>query len=303
MKIKEVCERTGLTDRTVRFYVEKGLLQVEGNVSNGRVNREYSEKDVEMLKDISKLREAGFSIQEILDMQNPKNNIQEIFKNHCKKLEEEHKRNEMVLNKLNQMYVDNTMSWHSIAQNLFRDSEELEHEFQFGKFDEPVVEGKKNILKMIKNKIAPMKRKILLLMCLILVVTGTIWGVGHWQNQRECTSIFAMTSVTFHKKWIEVEDDIVKCYADISTNPEETFGFEPYFFERKTVRIDRILFYDRLTPNVGSYLSVTFAINVPYGEAKELGLLRDDRFLDVEKILENEAYVKKYCVVLYGTYQ
>ena len=25
MKIKEVCGRTGLTERTVRFYVEKGL--------------------------------------------------------------------------------------------------------------------------------------------------------------------------------------------------------------------------------------------------------------------------------------
>jgi len=31
MKIKAVCERTGLTDRTIRYYIEEGLLSPSFN--------------------------------------------------------------------------------------------------------------------------------------------------------------------------------------------------------------------------------------------------------------------------------
>ena len=49
MKIKEVCERTGLTERTVRFYMQKGLIAPKGEWRNGREYSEFSETDVEML--------------------------------------------------------------------------------------------------------------------------------------------------------------------------------------------------------------------------------------------------------------
>ena len=38
MKMKEVTEQTGLTERTVRYYMEKGLIaphgETEGNIPN-----------------------------------------------------------------------------------------------------------------------------------------------------------------------------------------------------------------------------------------------------------------------------
>lgn len=66
MKIGAVCEQTGLTDRTVRFYTEEGLLS-PGYTKNylGRKSFDFSEEDVAMLKDIAVLRKYGFSIPEI----------------------------------------------------------------------------------------------------------------------------------------------------------------------------------------------------------------------------------------------
>ena len=43
MKINKVCELTGLTERTIRFYIEKGLLQTKMESVNGRINRDFME--------------------------------------------------------------------------------------------------------------------------------------------------------------------------------------------------------------------------------------------------------------------
>lgn len=66
MKIKEVCEKTDLTERAVRLYIENGLVAPSINESYyGRRNVEFSAEDVERLKSISVLRKAGFSIAQI----------------------------------------------------------------------------------------------------------------------------------------------------------------------------------------------------------------------------------------------
>jgi len=69
MKMKEVCERTGLTERTVRFYMQKGLISPSGEWRNGREYSDFSEEDIELLRAIATLRELSFSIEDILSMQ------------------------------------------------------------------------------------------------------------------------------------------------------------------------------------------------------------------------------------------
>ena len=70
MKIKEVSEKTELTERAIRLYIENGLVAPNVNESySGRRNIEFSEEDVERLKSISVLRKAGFSIAQIKLMQ------------------------------------------------------------------------------------------------------------------------------------------------------------------------------------------------------------------------------------------
>ena len=69
MKIKAVCEATGLTDRTVRYYIEEGLIAPSYTENYlGRRSYEYEESHVQQLKDISVLRKFGFSVAEIRQM-------------------------------------------------------------------------------------------------------------------------------------------------------------------------------------------------------------------------------------------
>ena len=69
MKMREICARTGLTDRTVRYWTEQGLLSPVREEQNGRLYFRFSEEDVTALENIALLRQAGFSIGQIGDMQ------------------------------------------------------------------------------------------------------------------------------------------------------------------------------------------------------------------------------------------
>ncbi len=87
MKLKEVCEATGLTRKTIRLYEEKGLLVPRKEERNGREYREYSQKDVETLREIATLRRAWFTMDEISRMQQDPETIGEIFPQYLQWLE------------------------------------------------------------------------------------------------------------------------------------------------------------------------------------------------------------------------
>ena len=66
MKIGAVCEQTGLTDRTVRYYTEEGLLNPSYTKNYlGRKTFDFSDNDVAMLRHIAVMRKYGFAIPEI----------------------------------------------------------------------------------------------------------------------------------------------------------------------------------------------------------------------------------------------
>lgn len=96
MKIKAVCEASGLTDRTVRYYIEEELI-FPAYTENylGRKTFDFSEADIQQLTDIAVLRKFGFSIAEIKEMiQNPQRIVQIIKDLQCRKqafIDEENK--------------------------------------------------------------------------------------------------------------------------------------------------------------------------------------------------------------------
>lgn len=66
MKIKEVSQQTGLTDKAIRLYIESGLVSPKiEEAYNGRKKIDFSGEDAERLKNIAVLRKAGFSINDI----------------------------------------------------------------------------------------------------------------------------------------------------------------------------------------------------------------------------------------------
>lgn len=67
LQIGEVAERTGVTQRTLRFYEEKGLLQPPSRMDGGF--RLYSEADVKRVERIRRLQDLlGISLADIKEM-------------------------------------------------------------------------------------------------------------------------------------------------------------------------------------------------------------------------------------------
>src|SRR5437660_9955035 len=67
LQIGEVAERLGVTQRTLRFYEEKGLLKPPTRMEGGF--RLYSDEDIERVEQIRQLQKLlGFSLAEIKEM-------------------------------------------------------------------------------------------------------------------------------------------------------------------------------------------------------------------------------------------
>ena len=69
MKIKEVSHQTGLTERTIRYYEQAGLISPASRTQNGKRFREYDDCDLAALEHIAALRRAMFTLDEVRRMQ------------------------------------------------------------------------------------------------------------------------------------------------------------------------------------------------------------------------------------------
>ena len=78
MKMKDVILKTGLPEKTIRYYELRGLVRPATERRNGRTYHEYSPADVEALCAVISLRKAQFSIEEILLMQSDPEKIPEV---------------------------------------------------------------------------------------------------------------------------------------------------------------------------------------------------------------------------------
>lgn len=70
MKMKELTQATGLSDRTVRYYIDNEVFRPEKRSRNyaGRNNYDFTENDVKQLEQIAVLRKYGFSIKMIKEL-------------------------------------------------------------------------------------------------------------------------------------------------------------------------------------------------------------------------------------------
>jgi len=70
MKIKQVCEATGLTDRAIRYYIEEGLVSPAYTENYmGRRAYDFTGEDVADLSHVATLRKFGFTVEEIRTVQ------------------------------------------------------------------------------------------------------------------------------------------------------------------------------------------------------------------------------------------
>lgn len=65
MKIKELCEKTGLTAYAIRFYEREGFLNFRHLRRDANNYRNYSDEAIERLKLIKKFQSVGYSLAEL----------------------------------------------------------------------------------------------------------------------------------------------------------------------------------------------------------------------------------------------
>lgn len=77
LQIGEVAEQTGVTQRTLRFYEEKGLLKTPTRMEGGF--RLYSEDDVKRVKQIRRLQDLlGVALADIKEMVDAEQMLREL---------------------------------------------------------------------------------------------------------------------------------------------------------------------------------------------------------------------------------
>ncbi|MBE7017068.1 MAG: MerR family transcriptional regulator [Ruminococcaceae bacterium] len=89
MRIKEVEAIVGITKKNIRFYEKEGLLSPGRNSENSY--REYSEADVERLKQIKFFRKINMPVSEIKLLLEGRVNLETSLKRHSITLEEQRK--------------------------------------------------------------------------------------------------------------------------------------------------------------------------------------------------------------------
>lgn len=158
MKIKEVIEKTELTDRAIRLYIENGLIEPYCKEAyNGRKNIDFSEQDVEELKNIALLRKAGFSIAEIKELQYGGESAKIAFNEFIEKTKENIEKNTNVLQLLESLENAEIISVKDICERL-----------SVGALYEEVPEED------LKPTPWERARKII---CYIIGAVGTIWSI------------------------------------------------------------------------------------------------------------------------------
>ena len=116
MKMKEICARTGLTERAVRLYIDKGLLSPITTELNGRVYTEFSESNVRTLETISALRAMRFSLSDIKTMLDDPSAAADIARAHAKTLFSERSELNGLADALSRVNFDAVFDAHSLVQ-------------------------------------------------------------------------------------------------------------------------------------------------------------------------------------------
>ncbi|MBQ7932103.1 MAG: MerR family transcriptional regulator, partial [Clostridia bacterium] len=90
MKIKEAAEKTGLTEKAIRLYEDKGLIAPPVTEKGGRKFRDYDAVTVEELNTIAGLRRSFFSLEQIAKMQENPDEIPAVFDEYLRELREQY---------------------------------------------------------------------------------------------------------------------------------------------------------------------------------------------------------------------
>lgn len=123
MKIKPVCELTGLSDRTIRYYIEQSLISPAYTENYlGRKSYDFSQKDIKELNDIAVLRKFDFTIEEIRDIINNAETSKTVLCNVRNRTEKTVSDGQEKLSALSKISTEKTYTLAELAEELSKPS-------------------------------------------------------------------------------------------------------------------------------------------------------------------------------------
>lgn len=301
MKMKEVCQKTGLTERSVRYYIERGLIQPAATPSavGRRMDYQFDSGHILELRDIAALRECGFSIERILNMKRNPSAIPGQIEEQMKETESQEKvvckRREILCRILQTPAADTA----ALAENLRRESRTIslpdpEAEPDFRRLDEMEgardgTEGNDSLARALRRE--AQKRGWLLTGIGMLLVLALGAGLFiRWRNKTAYTSFTSVSSVTFLEKWPE-EGELfaVLRFGEGS----ELAGITC------TVRFESYPLYWAIVPGY-EYIGASISAEVPLREGRKENIIIEGEIpsVDIVRLLGDEELSKKYAVAV-----
>lgn len=124
MKINEVEQTIGITKKNIRFYEQEGLLNPSRNLSNGY--REYSDEDLEILRQIKLLRKLDIPLEEIRSLQSRTLSLDDCLHRHLIVLNRKQKNLEANVKFCHRLLSENTELDSLNMQDLLTEMDHLE---------------------------------------------------------------------------------------------------------------------------------------------------------------------------------
>lgn len=296
MKMQEVCQKTGLTERTVRYYMERGLVHPAASLSESgrRMDYSFDAGHVAELRDIALLREYGFSIDAILEMRTDPSRIEEQVKAQAGNIQvqEDSLRGKKEI--LSGLCQSNLSDVARLAESLRREQHrlslpDLKVSPAFRRLDGPEdAEGGEDAA-VLEREIRRQGRKKTLLLwgAAILLVLAIGAGLFAWRAGRTVYSVFTpLSSAVFSEKWQE----------DGALFARLTFKDTPLEGVSCVVRFEDFPLYWAVVPG-HEYMAVTLTAEVPLKKGKEEGLIAGDNTVDFAGLLRDEALFARYVTV------
>ena len=221
MKIKEVCERTGLTRRAVRFYEEKGLISPEIREENEY--RDYTETDVCRLQLVARLRGYRFSVEEIRRLLERPQETEAVFAAHRQELADEQEEGAAILESLERLRLPDSGTPEALYEALCRAEDEgaalppRDLEPDFGRFDELTREERAELSRRAAENVEHIEKKrrrrwaVMTASVLVLaIVAGSVGLWIHWETGSVgCAGIIGQDVVFSDTAWDEEAGAVV----------------------------------------------------------------------------------------------
>lgn len=122
MQIKELSKKLNITQKTIRYYEQQGLIQPDIEEKNGRNFRDYSEEEIKKLEAIILLRQHYFTVEEIRKIFESPEHIEKIYTERKDNLYQQLQRDQFIYESMKNVRLCKEPDIYSLA-NALRDSD------------------------------------------------------------------------------------------------------------------------------------------------------------------------------------